>query len=484
MRTLTSLFLCILLCQPITNAQSLNDKVDQLLDPLVNTRNYSGTYLVAIGDSVVLSGAVGQANLEGAALTKDSKFMLASTSMIFTSMAIMKLVDEEKLSLDTKLSEYVSSIEGADQITIHHMLAQRSGLQKIEDAAGVMNFNYKDNPQKLEDLAGFLDGKELIYKPGSQYFHGRSDYILLARIVEIISGKSFGDYLSQEIFKPLEMNDSGHIGPEAEKESIQSMTSGMATEGFIDLVEAPYLHWSSKGGHASIYSTVEDLHKFGIAVLNRKLLSAEAWEAVLTNHGDNAGYGLFVRDAGIYALNGRSPGYSSYLTIDPESGMITGMLGNIYNSLPFFTGPKLEAIVKNEPYDVQNLSTKDIDKSTAAMLKGSYQFGPDFYRPNGKVSITYKDGKLYSGGAAMIPVIDQDGYIIEFINRSYWSTLKFIKDKNGNATHLMYDDYEGVKSSSLPTWVFPVGLAAFLISIFIVYRGIRKRQRSSISISG
>ena len=120
------------------------------------------------------------------------------------------------------------------------------------------------------------------------------------------------------------------------------------------------------------------------------------------------------------------------------------MLGNIYNSLPYFVGPKLASLVSGEPYEKLNLTTRRISKEYAQNVIGTYQFG-DFYRPNGSVKITLKEGILRSDGAAMIPVEDEEGEIIKFINRRYWSTLEFVPDNEGNIIALKYDDFVSKK---------------------------------------
>ena len=454
-------------------SQTISSKVDELIEPLVETNNYSGTVLISHNDLVAHAKAYGNKNLKGEPNNLDTKFMLASTSAIFTTVAIMQLVEVGELTLDTEVSYYFPEINGADKITIHHLMAQRSGIPAVERAAGVMNINYKDSPQSIEDLVKFFDGVDLLFEPGAEYNHGRSDFILLARIVEIVSARSFGDYLQEKIFEPLNMSNTGHFSHELADDEVENLAQGTSALGYSDLEEAPYLHWSSKGGHASIYSTVNDLSRFAYAMLNNELLTAESWKAILTNHGNNVGYGIFIReqeDGDLWVLNGRSPGYSSYLSVNPRTGNVVIMLGNIYNSVTFFTGPELESLTEGKPYEQKNLSMDKLEESFASKFTGTFGFGPDFYRPNGDVRITYKDGRLLSSGAAMIPIIEEDGSIRRFVNRSYWSTLEFVADENGEIVQLRYDDYVGQKKSSIQTWMIVLGAFLLLGVGFLVYR--------------
>jgi CubicO group peptidase (beta-lactamase class C family) len=455
-----------------SDSSNLSEAIPALIDPLVKTNNYSGTILISQNDSILYTGAFGNADLKGTHNTQDTKFMLASTSSIFTATAIMKLAEEGKLTLETKLSTFLPNIQNADKISIHHMLAQRSGIQKIEDAVSLSNRNFTNKAQKLEDLISYFESADVLYEPGEKYNHGRSEYIVLAKIVELVSGKTFGDYLAQDIFEPLGMSNSGHYAYDTKDERLGKFALGLDAEGFSDLQKAPYLHWSAKSGHASIYSTIGDLNKFGQAVLKNEFLSAETWQKMFTDHGNNVGYGCFIRDRGMIALNGRSPGYSSYFSIDPERKRMVIMLANIYNSLTFFTGPKLDAIVEGEEYEIQNLTLEKLDKTFASGISGTYQFGPDFYRPNGKVEITFIDGRLYCDGAAMIPISDKEGVITKFVNRSYWSTLEYVSDESGKVIQMKYDDHVGTKIMRYKLWAMGF-LGIVVVAFFIFYFGHR-----------
>ncbi len=164
--------------------------------------------------------------------------------------------------------------------------------------------------------------------------------------------------------------------------------------------------WSSKTGHASIYSTTGDLHKFAVAIQERKLLSEGAWNKIFTDYGSHWGYGWSVSPQDGYKrhqINGRSPGFSSYFGIYPNENLIVIMLSNIYISLPYFVGPSIAAIAMGENYEQLNLSTDPMATQFANEVIGSYRF-EDFYRPGGAVKISFKDGILYSDGNALIPV--------------------------------------------------------------------------------
>lgn len=453
----TLLLFFVVSCYPKTDLGS-NDpteiakKISEVVDPLARSNNYSGSLLVEKNGNTILARSYGQSNRESPLPnTLKTKFFLASASAMFTSTAVMKLVDSEKLSIDDKLSKFFPDFPNAEKITLHHMLTERTGIPRIGSTGRVNYGKLTETPQKLEDLIDYLKTYKLDYEPGSKYRHTRSSYILLAKIIEKVSGRSFGDFLRDEVFKPLKMYDSGHFEYSDKYSAIPRLARGYSQKGVIDLTLAQQIHWSSKTGHASIYSTVEDLKKFADAALQGKLLSAKSWKRMTSGHdGDNVGYGFFTRARGRHKrfyMSGRSPGFSSYFTVYPDDRLVIIMLSNIDISLPFFTVPKIASILFNEPYTKLKLVTPpDVNRSLAKNYAGSYKFGQDFYRPNGIVRITAKGRRLFADGGPLIPIDDGNGPIRRFKHRRYWSTLEFVSGIDGKIASLKFDSYLGKKN--------------------------------------
>ncbi len=461
---------------------SLTDKVNSIMEPLANSNNYGGSVLIVKDGKEWFSKSYGNQDEENnIANSEETKYMLASASMIFTSAAIMKLVDDGKLSLSDKISDFFPEFRNGDQITIHHMLAQRSGIPAWDSGIRLANFNRKQ-PHTTERLMSYFDNDDLIFEPGSKYAHGRSEYIVLAAIVEKVTDQTFEAYLAQSIFKPLGMNNSGHYAHTMTDEDIPGLAKGYTEKGFTDVTVAPGIHWSVKTGHASVYSTVGDLKKFAEAVLENKLLSESSWEAILTDYGSSVGYGWFLNPQGDhkrYQMNGRSPGFSTYFGIYPDENLVVIMLSNRYVSLPFFVGPELASAALGDAYEVLKLSIQDVDPKLANRITGRYKMGSDFYRPNGVVTIKYRNGKMYSGSYPLIPVLGEDGKITAFIHRHYWSRLTFSEDENGQIK-LQFDDYSGQKQGLIEQWKWwflGLGLLSTLLYLITKKRSNRKRLR-------
>jgi CubicO group peptidase (beta-lactamase class C family) len=427
--------------------QKLTAKIDSLVMPLVITNNYSGTVLVTKNGNILLSKAYGKMSREyNLNNTPYTKFFLASASMIFTSAGIMKLYEEGKLLLTDPLSKFIPDYKRGNEITIHELLSQRSGIPAIGTGGNVNYDSITKFGHTAESLISYFRNYPLLYKPGSKYNHGRSDYILLAYIIEKISGKNFGRYLKEEIFTPLGMNNTGHYS--GEKEIITNLAKGYAPKDLYDLESAYQIDWSSKTGHASIYSTTGDLQKFAQAALNKKFLTKESWNKIFTDYGDNVGYGWFItkhlnRDR--FQMNGRAPGYSSYIATYPHENLIVVMLSNNYVSLPAEIGKSIGALVLNEPFERLSLTNKTIDAIFAKKLTGIYKFDEKFYRPGYELEIAYKDGNITSSWGGLIPIDKGDKKIKGYILRNYWSSIRFIENEKGNITEMMYDNHKGLK---------------------------------------
>lgn len=427
----------------------LISRVDSIVNPLVLTNNYSGTVLISQNGKILLSKSYGKMSREYNLNNQtNTKFFVASVSMIFTSAAIMKLHEEGKLLLNDPVSKFISDYKHGNNLTINDLLAQRSGIPAIGAGGNVDYDSITKFHHDIEKLISYFKDYELLFKPGSKYNHGRSDYILLAYIIEKITGKSFGQYLKEAIFDPLGMTNTGHCS--SEKEMIQNLAKGYAPKGLYEVESAYQIDWSSKTGHGSIYSTAFDLYKFTQAALNNKLLSRESWIKIFTNYGDNVGYGWFItkhlnRDR--FQMNGRSPGFSSYVGIYPKEGLTVIVLSNNYVSLPADVGKWLAALVLNEPFEKLNLTNKTVSADFAKKLTGTYKFDKNFYAPNAELKVRYENGNMISDWGGLIPIDKGDKNFKEFILRTYWSSVSFIANEQGEITQMKYDHHTGLKTN-------------------------------------
>lgn len=164
--------------------------------------------LVATKDKIVHLDAVGHADVAGnVALQPDSIMWIASMTKPITAVCVMMLVDEGKLSLDDPVSKYIPEFAGlktADgkthAVTIRQMLSHTSGMGEAGAAT--------KTARTLADLVPVYAAKPLGFVPGSKWQYCQSSINMSARVVEIVSGKSFPDFLEERLCKPLGMKDT------------------------------------------------------------------------------------------------------------------------------------------------------------------------------------------------------------------------------------------------------------------------------------
>jgi len=143
-------------------------KIDDIIQPLVKTNNYSGTALVSKDGNILYHKAFGKMSREyGIDNREDTKFFLASVSMIFTAIAVLQLQEQGKLSIDDSLAKYFPSNKRWAGITLKQMLAQRSGIPAI-GASGKPDYDSLTKfTQTAESLIKHFENENLLFIPGS-----------------------------------------------------------------------------------------------------------------------------------------------------------------------------------------------------------------------------------------------------------------------------------------------------------------------------
>jgi len=306
-------------------AQPKSEKLDTLLQRIHREGKFDGAILVANKQGVVYKNGFGIATLKPATLNKfTTVFYIASLSKPFTSTLIMQLVQRGKIKLDNKLEDYLPHLknESIRKVTIHQLLSHTSGIPDFIDGT-TSEKNYTDQwfTQKLDSLK-FDTASEKKFK------YANSTYVLLAHIIEKVTGKSYAKNLKENILSPLKMHKSGSL---VTGQKIKIIAEGHVARDSIMSI-APYLNPASFEGAGSIYSTVEDLYKFDQALYADKLLPAKYKDLMFTNQSEAPyGYGWFVRKLSVGKVvmhEGDIPGYTSLIFRAIEKNYFIIMLGN------------------------------------------------------------------------------------------------------------------------------------------------------------
>jgi D-alanyl-D-alanine carboxypeptidase len=235
--------------------------VSRYVDTLAKARLFSGAVRLERAGTAIVDQAWGTADIDSkAANTRDTKFNLGSASKMWTAAAIMKLIKDGRLSLDSRLSAFKLGVPlpaNAADITIAHLLSHTSGLGNYfgpkYDAAD------KASLSKVDDFLPLAVPLESTFKPGSDYSYSNAGFLVLGKIIELVSGKAYSDYVADVVFRPAGMKSSGCF---AADEGVAAGYDRTQTDsGPVYESNVPFLPKRSVSA-GGCYSTTADMMRF------------------------------------------------------------------------------------------------------------------------------------------------------------------------------------------------------------------------------
>jgi len=275
----------LLIVSMVVCAQVPASQIDSIFSKFTSRREPGCAVLVIKNGKPVFRKGYGVTDLRSLhAIGAETNFRLASLTKQFTATAIMLLVRDGKLRYDEHLSDVFPDFPiYGKAITIRHLLNHTSGLVDYED---IMEKQYAGVPDEripqIKD-AGVL---ELLtrqtgtkFPPGTRWDYSNSGYVVLAMVVEKKSSMSFGDFLQQRIFKPLEMNRT--IAYEKDKNEVANRTYGH-TANAGGWRQTDQSSTSATLGDGGVYTSLDDLEKWDRALTGHTLLTEKEIAAALT----------------------------------------------------------------------------------------------------------------------------------------------------------------------------------------------------------
>ncbi len=242
------------------------DRIDAYVTAQMQADRIPGLALgIVEGNRVVYLRGYGKASADGRPVTPQTSFMLGSVSKSFTSLAVMQLVEQGKISLDAPVQEYihwfnVGNSPESDTITVRHLLNQTSGIPTYAGAKALAG----DGTQTIKQRVRELSDIPLSTPVGKTFHYSEDNSIVLSLIVQTVSGQPFGQYIQEHIFAPLQMQHSFVDQSEAER-------NGMA-QGYrwwFGLPVAATLPYPADAlGASFLISSAEDMTHYLIAQLN------------------------------------------------------------------------------------------------------------------------------------------------------------------------------------------------------------------------
>jgi CubicO group peptidase (beta-lactamase class C family) len=422
--------------------ETLEAKVDAYVKPYIEMGCFSGCMFVAKGGEVLLNKGYGMANIELAVPnTPKTRFHIASVSKPFTTTAILFLQERGLLNVEDPIIKYISDYPNGNKITIHHLMTHTSGIPNVN---GFPDYDAKSKfPHSTAELVELFKDEPLMFEPGDRYGYSNSNYNLLAYIIEYVSGTSYGEFLENQLFDPVGIQDTGHHGDAGEM--ISNRASGYIPAGTSDLKNAPFIDWSIKTGNGSLYSTVVDLYKFDRVLYTEKLLKKATLDRMFTEHIDGVGYGWFIgkrHSRNVVRINGRSPGFNSAFQRYVDDDVCVIVLSNNYTAVASLIANDVAAIVFGEDYEIPRvIKPVKLRKEILDNYLGSYAFGNDFYVPNAEYAVEREKDYLVMRRGNWNTVLTPQSEDTFFL-REFWAAVTFVKDVEGRITYLLWSDYK------------------------------------------
>jgi len=294
-----------------------------LLEQQVKQQDILGMVMaVRIADGTVIWGTSGHVDPNGnERWSANTPSLIGSITKTFTAVVVMQLVEEGKLSLDDTVDNWFPEQQNGDKITVRMLLSHTSGLADYQKlfALDPENFIREWTPEELIAVANQAGP---VGVPGSRIAHYSStNYIMLGRIIEKVTGNSWEHEIESRIIQPLDLKDTRCVTDVNRKEATVPVYL-KTSDGYLSLLDHPWysqvsssVAWAAGG----IASSVSDLMTFASALFDGRLVSKETLDIMAQpmGTGDGAAWGLGGRVMDVeghkaFAMDGASTGYHAF----------------------------------------------------------------------------------------------------------------------------------------------------------------------------
>lgn len=311
----------------------LVEETKRTVEELSQKDLFSGSVLVAKGSDILYQNARGEASKRFHIKNNlDTKFNLGSMNKMFTSVAILQLVENKLIGLKDPIGNYVDESwlpsEITTKVNIHHLLTHTSGLGNYFNATfwNSSRAGYRN----VDDFKQLVKGDSLAFEPGEKYSYSNTGMLLLGVIIEKVTGKDYFEYVDENIFQPAQMVNTDAYEMD---QPVENLAIGYSRADNDSGWENNLYKHVIKGGPAGGgFSTIGDLHKFAMALVNEKLVSKESLNLLWTDHSNSGyGYGFSIRKGiggKVVGHSGGFPGINSNLDIFLDNGYVVAVMSN------------------------------------------------------------------------------------------------------------------------------------------------------------
>jgi CubicO group peptidase (beta-lactamase class C family) len=413
-------------------AEDASPRMDQIVHSYSDNQQFMGSVLVAQNGKILFEKSYGSANLEwNISNAASTKYRLGSITKQFTAASILLLEERGRLKTDDLVKKYMPDAPAAwDKITMYNLLTHTSGIPNF---TSFPDYHASEattaTPQSL--VARFRD-KPVEFQLGEKWSYSNSGYVLLGYLLEKISGQSYSAFVEENIFKPLEMTDSGYDSNSA---IIVRRTSGYSPSP-NGPINAGYIDMSIPFSAGALYSTTPDLLRWEQGLYGGKVLSHASLKKMTTPFKENYACGVMVTTE-----NGRTriehgggiEGFNTDMAYYPEDKLTIVALANLSGGAPGEIVSKLASVVHGEKVVLQS-ERKQIDVSPAILVKyvGNYELAPGIF-----ITMTAEGSHLFTQLTGqpkfeMFAESDRD-FFLKVVD----AQLTFESDSQGKVTDLI-----------------------------------------------
>ncbi|WP_462255207.1 serine hydrolase [Ferruginibacter sp.] len=346
----------------INFAQNKKAKLSAMMQAYHNYNMFDGAVLVAENGKVIYKDAFGLANREwNIANRTDTKFMIGSVSKPITATLVLIQVQKGLLALDKTIEDYLPEFKNkpAAAVTIRQLLSHTSGIPNYDIIKDFFPRISRQNFTRQDYVKIFMDAA-LAFKPGTRYAYSSWGYFTLGYIMERVTNKTYAQLMTDDIFKKTGMNNSGSY---YHTQIVPNRATGY-DYSFGGYTSSDFRDQSNTMGTGDIYSTVEDLFKFHLALSNNSLLNAALTAEMFAPGIEPAqyGYGWFNKQFKYTTTDsvmsnfhlGMTEGFISFIRRVPASNSVVVILCNSSPTDFFGITGNLYKVLYNKPVNLKS----------------------------------------------------------------------------------------------------------------------------------